>query len=312
MGRCQSAFRDGRVAAGKGNRNVKVCILIATTGRAAMLRQVAPHWLGQSRPADAIVISAATPADVEGLVDLAPGIEVVFGPKGLPAQRNTAMRSVAGRCDVASFFDDDLIPSRFYLERLEALFGSHPDLMGVSGALVDDGVTRGGLGFEEGAAKVAAADAALPPLDSPMRDINHMYGCNMAARMPQAVEVGFDERLPLYAWQEDRDFSKRLHAHGRIVRTPALTGVHLGTTAGRSPGQRLGYAQVANPWYFIGKGTMRPLEALSLVGRNMASNLAKSLFPEPWVDRMGRLRGNLIALGDIFVGRCKPERMLDQ
>jgi GT2 family glycosyltransferase len=290
---------------------VKVCILIATTGRAAMLRQVAPHWLGQSRPADAIVISAASPADVEGLSDIAPGIEVVFGPKGLPAQRNTAMRAVAGRCDVASFFDDDLIPSGRYLERLEALFSQHPDLMGVSGALVDDGVTRGGLEFQEGVAKVAAADAALPPLDSPMHDISHMYGCNMAARMPFALDVGFDERLPLYAWQEDRDFSKRLHAHGRVVRTAALTGVHLGTTAGRSPGKRLGYAQVANPWYFLSKGTMRPLEAASLVGRNMAANLLKSPFPEPWVDRFGRLRGNLTAVGDILAGRCAPERMLD-
>ena len=286
--------------------------MIATTGRAPMLRQVAPHWLGQSRPAEAIVISAASPADVEGLADVAPNIEVVFGPKGLPAQRNTALRAVAGRCDVASFFDDDLIPSHHYVERLAALFTAHPDLMGVSGVLVDDGITRGGLDFKESVARVAEADKALPPLESPLRDIPNMYGCNMAARMPQALDIGFDERLPLYAWQEDVDFSDRLLAHGRIVRTPALTGIHLGTTSGRTPGKRLGYAQVANPWYLAQKGTMRPLRAMSLVGRNLLANMVKSPIPEPWIDRFGRLRGNLTAFGDILSGRCTPERMLDQ
>jgi GT2 family glycosyltransferase len=306
------AHRIWRVSAlGKGALTVKVCILIATAGRAALLPRVAQHWLAQTRPADAIVVSAANPSDVEGLQAAFPTIEVVFGPKGLPAQRNTALRAVEGRCDVASFFDDDLIPSAHYVARLAELFSAHPAVMGVSGVLADDGVTRGGIGFEEAVAKVAEADAALPPLSSPMHDISHMYGCNMAARMPQALAVGFDERLPLYAWQEDRDFSKRLAAHGRIVRTPALTGVHMGSTSGRSPGKRLGYAQVANPWYFLNKGTMKPMEAASLVGRNMAANLAKSAFPEPWVDRFGRLRGNFAALGDILAGRCQPERMLD-
>ena len=133
----------------------------------------------------------------------------------------------------------------------------------------------------------------------------------MAARMPAAAEVGFDERLPLYSWQEDRDFSRRLSRRGRIVRSHLLTGVHLGVTKGRSPGLRLGYSQVANPLYLLRKGTMRPFETASLVARNVAANAVRVFKPEPWIDRAGRLRGNMLALADAARGRITPERILD-
>ena len=41
------------------------------------------------------------------------------------------------------------------------------------------------------------------------------------------------------------------------------------------------------------------------------ANAAKSISPEPWVDRAGRLRGNLLALADILMGRSHPGRVLD-
>jgi len=37
----------------------------------------------------------------------------------------------------------------------------------------------------------------------------------------------------------------------------------------------------------------------------------KSLRPEPWIDRPGRLRGNLIAIGDLLRGRLDPARIQD-
>ena len=39
--------------------------------------------------------------------------------------------------------------------------------------------------------------------------------------------------------------------------------------------------------------------------------LLRSLAPEPWVDRRGRLRGNLIAIADLLRGRMHPLRVLD-
>ena len=50
--------------------------------------------------------------------------------------------------------------------------------------------------------------------------------------------------------------------------------------------------------------------ALPLMLRNLAANLVRSLRPEPWVDRRGRLRGNLLAIGHVLSGRIEPEHVL--
>jgi len=44
--------------------------------------------------------------------------------------------------------------------------------------------------------------------------------------------------------------------------------------------------------------------------RNLAANLVRSVAPEPFADRRGRLRGNLAAIGDLMRGRLAPERAL--
>jgi hypothetical protein len=122
--------------------------------------------------------------------------------------------------------------------------------------------------------------------------------------------VRFDENLPLYGWLEDVDFSRRLAHHGAVVRAGALRGVHLGVKRGRQSGLRLGYSQIANPLYLIAKRSMRGDRALALMLRNLAMNLARSLSPEPYVDRRGRLAGNVAALRDLLGLRLHPENVL--
>jgi hypothetical protein len=56
------------------------------------------------------------------------------------------------------------------------------------------------------------------------------------------------------------------------------------------------------------KGTFALGKAINLMNRNLAANLVKSLSPEPYVDRVGRLSGNLRALTDLALGRLDPER----
>jgi hypothetical protein len=292
------------------DKRMKIAVAVATTGRAHVLHQTVPAMLAQTRLADRVIIAAVVNEDVAGIQDVAPSVEVVLARRGLPAQRNAALLA-AHNCDAVLFFDDDFVPSREFIARTEQLFLAHPGIVGITGNLAADGVHTGGCSFDAARRLVAQADADLPPIDSPFHDINHLYGCNMAVRLPAAATVGFDERLPLYAWQEDRDFSRRLNGHGRIVRTPALVGVHLGVTQARSSGLRLGYSQVANPLYLLGKGTMRPIETTLFIARNVVANLVRSLKPEPWIDRTGRLRGNLMALNEAARGRAAPERILD-
>jgi hypothetical protein len=87
-------------------------------------------------------------------------------------------------------------------------------------------------------------------------------------------------------------------------------GVHLGMKSGRQSGLRLGYSQIANPVYLVRKGSFAWRRAMGQIGRNIAMNVALSLRPEPYVDRRGRLRGNVIAIRDLARGRLHPRRIL--
>jgi hypothetical protein len=40
-------------------------------------------------------------------------------------------------------------------------------------------------------------------------------------------------------------------------------------------------------------------------------NLVRSVWPEPYIDRRGRLRGNILALRDLVRGGMIPERILE-
>ena len=126
-------------------------------------------------------------------------------------------------------------------------------------------------------------------------------------------DMRFDERLVLYGWQEDIDFTSRLRRRGRVVCVPASAACISGLKAGRVSGKRFGYSQVVNPVYLIRKGSVPASFALPLMFRNLAANLVRSLRPEPYVDRRGRLRGNLLGLSPPAArphrARACPERL---
>jgi hypothetical protein len=87
-------------------------------------------------------------------------------------------------------------------------------------------------------------------------------------------------------------------------------GVHLGVKTGRTSGVRLGYSQIVNPIYLSKKGTMSWQHARKQISKNVAANLARSIYPEPWIDRHGRLKGNLLAFMDLVLGKASPARIL--
>lgn len=232
----------------------------------------------------------------------------MLAPRGLTRQRNAVLAAIAD-CDLVVFFDDDFLPAPGWLAAAEAVFAGHPDVVAATGHVVADGVKGPGLSAEHGrqllrADPGAAAGEALVP-------VYNAYGCNMALRLAlmRAHGLTFDEALPLYGWYEDVDLCRRLARHGRIVRIPQAAGVHLGTKAGRTAGVRLGYSQMVNPVYLARKGSYGWVRAVRSMARHLAINLARSVAPEPWVDRRGRLRGNLVAIADLLRGRVMPGRI---
>lgn len=289
---------------------MRLILAIATTGRCDVLSDTICQIARQTRLPDLVAISVASPEDVDpAILETLPCARmIVSGPKGTCAQRNRMLALLAPD-DIMLLIDDDFLMAPDYIAQTIAVFESNPDVVIATGTVLADGIGGPGFGLQEGLTQLGDAHGKA---GAPLHETYNGYGCNMAFRARPVVEgnMRFDERLPLYGWLEDVDFSRSLAPHGRIVRSDALLGVHLGTKLGRTTGTRLGYSQVANPIYLIGKGRMHPRLAIWHVMKNIGANLRHSLRPEPWVDRRGRLKGNFIALGDLLRGRMAPERVL--
>lgn len=287
---------------------MRIVVAIPTLGRSEQLALLLAHLERQTRPPDEVVVSAPDATHVEippiGRFRVVP----VFGRRGLTAQRNTALEHAGGRFDLITFLDDDFVPADDYLERVEAGFAEHPDFAVIMGHAVIDGARNAGVDWQEATAALAEAKAA--PAAPEIADHVGAYGCNMSIRTACIGDLRFDERLVLYGWQEDIDFTSQLRARGRVVGISSIVGVHLGLKAGRVSGVRFGYSQVVNPVYLIRKGTVPASFALPLMARNIAANIVRSLRPEPYVDRRGRLRGNLLAMAHVVTGRIEPEYIL--
>jgi GT2 family glycosyltransferase len=289
---------------------MKIAIGIATAGRREGLSETIAYLRRQTRQADTLYVAPASDDDLDPacLVDFPCATRVVRGARGLPAQRNTILRNMADE-DIVIFFDDDFLPEPAFIAELEALYTRHPEVVIATGVVAADGIKTRGIDYQEAIDIIEA----LPPMPAEeLWGVFSAYGCNMAARVSVCRREGieFDEKLPLYAWWEDVDFSRRMAAYGAMKRSNRLRGVHQGTKKGRTPGKRLGYSQVANVLYLVRKGSVPGKDAWAQIGRNIASNLALAFFPEPWVDRKGRLAGNLIALFDVILGRADPGKIL--
>lgn len=289
--------------------NLKVAVILASTGRPDNLETAIRHFKGQSKPPAAILLSVVTENDIPKSPDALAGVKYVTGPKGLPAQRNTGLRNVDPSHDIIAFFDDDYIPSQHCIAGIAAFFAAHPEVVGASGFLADDGINTAGISTEEAEAMLSQYDKLPAPGLAIVKDQFGLYGCNMAYRASALDNVWFDERLKLYGWQEDIDFAAQLLKRGRIVKTLAFAGVHQGVKGGRTSGVRLGYSQIINPIYLARKGTMKQSYALRIMVQNVLANHVKSLRPEPWVDRVGRVKGNWIGIADAVRGRFTPERI---
>jgi len=288
--------------------SANLVIGIASTGRAEVLAGTVARLVAQSRAPDRVILSVTCERDVDAdaLAHVPLPIEVHYSAAGLTRQRNAVLTLVAPQ-DIVVFIDDDFLPADDYIATVCDLFDRHPVVAMATGRVLADGILGPGITFEQAETYIRRGRGRI---EGALHSVYNGYGCNMAirARPVLAHDLRFDERLPMYGWLEDVDFSRQIAQHGLVVKCPGMTGVHLGTKAARSPGARLGYSQVANPLYLVSKGTMARHRAFAIMSRNLVMNLLRFWVPEPWVDRRGRLRGNLLAMRDLIKGQLCPER----
>lgn len=289
---------------GPKDGKMETCVIFATSNRPRILSSILRSLESQTvRPAS-IIVSCVTASDVDpSLVN--DGIKLITGERGLTKQRNAALRNLPENVSTVVFFDDDFVPHPRWIEVVEKTFQTHPDIMVLTGNVIADGIKGPGYTFEQ--AQGFIEDFRPTNIDW-IAEPHSPYGCNMAFRKSALKDIWFDERLVLYGWQEDRDFGARVAQQGRAVKVGAALGVHLGVKTGRGSGIRLGYSQIANPIYLHRKGTMAFTAVADHIFRNFVSNLVRAFAPEAHIDRLGRLRGNLLAIADVFQGRILPER----
>ena len=287
----------------------RIAVIIATKGR----RDAIPHVLrlleAQTRRPDLVVVSASTTDDVDTTLSTTLPTEYLFGPAGLPAQRNRGLERVLPVTDIVVFLDDDFVPAPDWLARCVEGFDARPNAVGVTGAVIHDGASSQSDALDwDQAAALLADDAAHAPAGG-LVPVSKLYGCNMAYRCAAIGELRFDERLVLYGWLEDMDFSRAVGHRGQLLAVHAARGVHLGLrSGGRTSGKRLGFSQIVNVWYLHEKGALSAREAFANTLRALLANSGKSFFPEAHIDRRGRLAGNLLGLRELMSGHCRPER----
>lgn len=288
---------------------MRLVVVIPTVGRRAQIPLLLDHLRSQERLPDEVVISA--PDETHAQVDVAYPFPVAmaFGPRGSSVQRNTALEQTLKRFDIITFFDDDFVPADNYLRRIVEEFEAHPKYAVIMGRVVKDGANNEGVSWQDAVSTLN--DCRKGKISEPnVEDHVGAYGCNMSIRSSAVGNLRFDERLALYGWQEDIDFTSQLRSRGRVVGISDILGVHLGVKAGRVSGTRFGYSQVVNPVYLIRKGTVPVTFALPQMLRNIAANIVRSVWPEPYIDRRGRLHGNLLGITHMAMGRIEPEYIL--
>jgi len=286
---------------------LSVTVIIATKGRPELVSTTQKLLAAQTYPLTEIIYSVSDVSDVpEGAAD-SKGVKFVYGAAGLTKQRNRAIAELGETVDVVVFFDDDFFPAKSWVINAVKLFEQNEDLVGITGTVIADGAsgpgisTAAGLDIVHASENLGDEDSAQPP-----KPIHSLYGCNMAFRFTALKRCQFDERLPAYGWQEDQDISSEVARLGRIVKSRLSTGVHLGSKSGRIAGKKLGISQVINPLYLLKKNNIRPSHAARLVLGNIGANLVRSISPESYIDRRGRLVGNLIGLKYVILGRIDP------
>lgn len=293
---------------------MELSIGIATCGRKDLLSKVLRDLSRQSYRPDRILIAPIDVVSDVGTLDLPKNINelisIVEGPKGLTAQRNTILKALEETGGIVLFLDDDFVLHKDYCKELREIYLNHIDIVGCAGNVIKDGINSKGIEFDDALSLVKnheelGADELI--------DNGTTYGCNMSFRLEtvNATSTKFDEALPLYGWFEDLDFSARMARYGRVINANRCVGVHMGHKSGRTSGRKLGYSQVVNPVYMWKKGTMPLSDAFTNVARRLLANIVRSFWSESWVDRRGRVLGNIQGLFDIVLGRENPRRILE-
>jgi GT2 family glycosyltransferase len=280
-------------------------VLIATAGRAGVLAETLASVGRQTPPPGTVVVVYADKHDLpdRGTAGC-DGVTFVRGRSGLTCQRNDGIAALPANTRLVTFLDDDIELAPDYLERCREFLNRHPEVVAVTGILLADGkITRA-------SARQLLQESVLSPPSSEYWSAYGLYGCNMTFRREVVEKERFDERLRLYGFMEDYDFSVRSMRHGNAVTLGTCRAAHLAEPSGRISNRRRGFAQIMNSAYLTKKGviTRREFWRDCVLKTMLRNNLIGALVATgDHRARRERLRGNVDAIFYLLRGRIEPE-----
>jgi glycosyltransferase involved in cell wall biosynthesis len=289
---------------------MRTTVVICSANRPNVLSETVESLIhGQSVPAREIIVSVSNQEHVTENTRRHSSVRVVLTrTQGLTIQRNAAAKLV--QTPYTLFLDDDVEIAPNFIESMERLLDTVSNAIAATAFVVADGA-QGDEGLDRKPARSAAVNYVR------LRDnydYDELYGCNLFVRTRIFAEVLFDERLPLYAWLEDLDFSTNCLRFGRTIRNTETCVAHLAAPAGRVSGLMFGYSQIVNPFYLWRKNGKPGLTHVIFahwlihVARNFRRTLIK--IPSDRNDRAGRFRGNMIAFCHLLAGKVDPSFIL--
>ena len=299
----------------------KIALIVATKGRPIEVATLIKRLSTQKVKPQIVVIVGSSQGDVSAVSFIAPSVfetvVLVSDVAGITYQRNEGLRwlvkhELLANDSLVIFFDDDFRPADDWIQQCSDLMSKSADVVGLTGLVLADGAQSGAIEEDKAVSFLEGQISPTPHWASgPQREIESVYGCNMAFKGSVMLKCRFDENLPLYSWQEDRDMTGQVGRFGKVLFVPSCRGVHLGSKGGRTSGLRFGYSQIVNMFYMFRKGTTNSYHLRRFVVRALISNSARSIYTSRNVDYFGRLKGNVIAIWDLLRGRADPRRILD-
>jgi GT2 family glycosyltransferase len=282
----------------------EIAVLITTKGRPSLVADLIKLLHAQTRPPDHIFVVGSHPDDLISLDRGDSKLTCLLGRKGRSARVNDAIMAAGGDYRYLVFFDDDFLPSRFWIEQALGLFTSSPDIIGITGQIVAGGADSHGVSPIDARTIVDLRDGF--PIEGPSLDARYgLLGCNMAVRRAAVGGVWLDETLPVGSWLADADFCARIARRGRVGRAPQMYGVKMNQHLNREAGKVIGLAQIVNSAQLARKGSFSLGFAAKFMAQSIFANGLRALLPEPYIDRRGRLLGNLQGLYKLMTTPAK-------
>src|SRR5262249_25395781 len=100
----------------------RTAVIISTRGRPDIVNALVKQLGEQTRPPDHIFVIASAPEDIIGVNKKEDNLTVCVGRTGSSLQRNDGLALAGSRFSYIVFFDDDFVPSRFWIERMLDVF----------------------------------------------------------------------------------------------------------------------------------------------------------------------------------------------